>query len=164
MKLIRQVIIKSYKLHATDYCAHNLFSMRKAFVVFNKCVQELCINCASAHFSGGFCFRRKCVLDVMDKRQELFIINTSTWSLRGLGADHHFCIHTNIDQDNTRFYYRLYVTTSNLYTRVRVCHQSFSFSNDFVDKNETPHPSPPSAPKQTHTRNDTIWYSSSCSF
>lgn len=54
------------------------------------------INCASLRFLGVLVFDGKCVLDVMDESQELFIINTSTWMFKRLNTDHHFYIHTNI--------------------------------------------------------------------
>lgn len=135
---------------------HNLFNMRicgfGAQQVYKSFASVRHINCASALFLG-----KKCILDVMDECQELFIVNKSTWSLSGLVQITTFIsTHKRIGRQHSILLSALCDHIQFMY--MSVCHQSFSLSNKFVDKNEA-HP----FLRNEYTRNDTTRYYS-CTF
>lgn len=138
----RLLLCTQFIQHAKSICGGCSTSVCKSFVHH--------INCASLRFFGVLVFDGKCVLDVMDESQELFIINTSTWMFKRLNTDHHFYIHTNITaRQHSILLSALCDHIQFIYTSVYAINPSrFRMILYFVDK---------------CTRNDTIWYSS-CSF
>lgn len=88
MKPIWQAIKKSYKLHATNWCVHALYSTYGKHL-FNKCTKTL-PKCAAyqlrrCSFLGMFSIKNVYILNVMGKCQDIFVVNKkSALSLSGL--------------------------------------------------------------------------------